>query len=378
MPSFDIVKKSETSSSFRCRSVIDQFDLNKYEEEVREEFSGEIKAEKDGCWNIGVIYGNSGTGKSTIANKLYSDYIFKGINSDKRKPTVEIMPQDAEIKEISKTFNSVGFSSPPSWIKPYNVLSTGEKMRVNLAYCMLKSDDLFVFDEYTSTVNRDVAKIGSCAIQKAVRRRGKKFIAVSCHTDVLDWLEPDWTFCTDDMTYREYSGDRHRRPEIKIEIKKERGKWDMFRKYHYLSHTICPTSHQYVGYYNNRPMCFCSVLHHPSQGKTSIKRISRLVVLPDYQGVGIGRKLLTKISEKYFSYGNRVRIITSNPALLHSLKNHEKWYLTEKKRQKTEHTGAERFKSGGWSSGKRTTYHWEFYDEALKKEKGETTMGDEV
>ena len=29
----------------------------------------------------------------------------------------------------------------------------------------------------------------------------KKFIAVSCHKDILEWLEPDWTFCTDSMIF---------------------------------------------------------------------------------------------------------------------------------------------------------------------------------
>jgi len=111
------------------------------------------------------------------------------------------MPKNKTLKEIIKMFNSVGFSSPMSWLKPYNVLSNGEKMRVDLANCLLQEKDIIIFDEYSSVINREVAKIGSYAIQKSVRNKNKKFIAVSCHDDIIDWLEPDWVFCTNNMKF---------------------------------------------------------------------------------------------------------------------------------------------------------------------------------
>jgi ABC-type ATPase with predicted acetyltransferase domain len=50
-------------------------------------------------------------------------------------------------------------------------------------------------------VDREIAKVSAFAISKAVRRSSKKFIAVTCHYDVVDWLEPDWVFCTDTMEF---------------------------------------------------------------------------------------------------------------------------------------------------------------------------------
>ena len=44
------------------------------------------------------------------------------------------------------------------------------------------------------------------AISKDVRRSKKKFIAVTCHYDVVDWLEPDWVFCTDTMEFSRKKG----------------------------------------------------------------------------------------------------------------------------------------------------------------------------
>lgn len=108
------------------------------------------------------------------------------------------MPKAASVDEIEKMFYAVGFGSVPSWLKPYNVLSNGEKMRVELARAMLESD-FIVFDEFTSVVDRQVAQTASMAINKAVHRMNKQFIAVTCHYDVLEWLQPDWVFDTNEM-----------------------------------------------------------------------------------------------------------------------------------------------------------------------------------
>ena len=104
-------------------------------------------------------------------------------------------------QEITKTFNSVGFATVWSWLKPYHVLSNGEKMRVDLAKAILNENDLIVFDEFTSVVDRTIAKTSSFAIQKAVKKLNKKFVAVACHYDIIDWLEPDWIYNTDEQRF---------------------------------------------------------------------------------------------------------------------------------------------------------------------------------
>lgn len=196
MPSFNIVKKSNPEETFRVSSVLNAFDLNK--EKVKEHFKGSIDIEGKN-WNIGLIVGGSGTGKSTIANDAFGDFFINYEYS--KKSVIDDMPKNCSVKEITKAFTSVGFASPPSWLKPYDVLSNGEKMRVDLAYSILKKQDLIIFDEFTSVVNREVAKTGSYAISKAIRRLNKKFIAVACHSDIIDWLEPDWIYNTDEQRF---------------------------------------------------------------------------------------------------------------------------------------------------------------------------------
>lgn len=107
------------------------------------------------------------------------------------------MPK-CSMKDIEKMFYAVGFGSVPSWLKPYSVLSNGEKMRVDLARAMLEKD-FVCFDEFTSVVDRQVAQTTCIAINKAVKRSDKQFVAVTCHYDVMEWLEPDWVFDTNTM-----------------------------------------------------------------------------------------------------------------------------------------------------------------------------------
>jgi len=196
MPSFDIVKESRPDETFRVSSVLNAFDLDI--EKVKEHFKGSIDIEgKD--WNIGLIVGGSGSGKSTIANEVFGNHFME--YNYKAQAVIDDMPEGKSIKDITKASTSVGFASPPSWLKPYEVLSNGEKMRCDLANCILQDKDLIIFDEFTSVVNREVAKTGSYAISKAVRKMDKKFIAVGCHSDITEWLEPDWIYNTDEQRF---------------------------------------------------------------------------------------------------------------------------------------------------------------------------------
>lgn len=193
MPCFDIVKNLELDKSFRVASVMSGFDLKL--EHANEHFTGEIELPEK--WNIGLIVGNSGAGKSTIAREVFGEEAFCNFQYS-AKSVIDDMPKSCDVEQISKMFYSVGFGSVPSWIKPYSVLSTGEKMRVDLARALLEKDFL-VFDEFTSVVDRRTAQTACMAINKAIKRTDKKFVAVSCHKDVAEYLQPDWIFDTGQM-----------------------------------------------------------------------------------------------------------------------------------------------------------------------------------
>lgn len=214
---FDIRRESNIDKTFRVTKVLGQFDLSP--EHSNEHFTGVIELPKD--WQIGVIVGPSGTGKSTIARELFGDKFIE--NNYTHKSVIDDMPEGCSVDDIGKMFYAVGFGSTPSWLKPYQVLSNGEKMRVDLANAMLK-DDFCVFDEFTSVVDRNVAQTMCIATNKFVKKNNKKFVAISCHYDVLEWLQPDWYFDTGQM--KSFFGTSHAlKNDSKLEsVAKKNGK----------------------------------------------------------------------------------------------------------------------------------------------------------
>lgn len=322
MPTFDIIKEVKPTKTFRVASVIGKFDLQS--ENVIEHFKGDINIPDN--WQIGLIVGKSGTGKTTIAKQLFEDAYITSYEYT-AETVLDDMPKQCSVEQITSAFNSVGFSSPPSWLKPYSVLSNGQKMRVDLARAILEENELFVFDEFTSVVDRNVAQIGSFAMQKAIRKTNKKFIAVTCHFDVQDWLLPDWVFNTDTMTFQSFEGQKKNRPEIKFEIYQTGDKsiWKMFAKHHYLSHSHNNAANVFIAMINDEVAGFLSVLHFPHPKTKNMKKVHRLVILPDYQGAGIGLRLLNEIGEIYKKEQQRFNIMTSAPSLIFALKRLKQW-----------------------------------------------------
>lgn len=328
MPHFNIIKESVPKSSFRVQSVIGTYDLQS--DSVRECFEGDIELPKD--WNIGLIVGRSGTGKSTIAKELFGENIIDNYEYS-HDNILDDMPKNASVSDICKTFNCVGFSSVPSWLKPYSVLSNGEKMRCDLARAILSDNDMFVFDEFTSVVDRNVAKIASYAMQKAIRKKNKQFIAVTCHYDVQDWLMPDWVFNTDDMSFQLIDAETQKknRPTIKLdfyETKEKKYYWKLFGKYHYLNHSFNEAARVFLCSCNGELAGFCATLPFPHPRKKNTWKLHRTIIFPDYQGIGLGTMLSDFVAHKLKENGKCCITTLSNPALIFSRKKNKNWICT--------------------------------------------------
>jgi len=264
--------------------------------------------------------GPSGSGKSTVARHLWPGLVQRRLDWPADKSVVDGFP-DVPIQQIVESLSAVGFSSPPSWCKPFAVLSNGERFRVELARAMIEAGGLFVVDEFTSVVDRTVAQIGSHAISKAIRRRGGQMVALSCHYDIVDWLEPDWTLDLKDNTFLRR---RLRRPDIEIEIRTvPRSIWRMFAPHHYLTGTLHKAAACFGAFWGEQITAFGAVMQ--MMGRKGYMRVHRLVVLPDYQGVGIGRALLRVMGEHYHEKGKVLRISSSHPAIVKGLKRDLNW-----------------------------------------------------
>jgi hypothetical protein len=140
-------------------------------------------------FRLGVIVGSSGSGKSTLLNQFGTE------DTPVWDNTKSILSHFNDPDEAINKMGAVGLNSIPSWYKPYDILSNGEKFRADLAR-KLKSGS--IIDEFTSVVDRNVARAASVSLSRYLKSNEiNNVVVATCHRDILDWLEPDWVIDTD-------------------------------------------------------------------------------------------------------------------------------------------------------------------------------------
>lgn len=258
-------------------------------------------------FDIGLIVGASGSGKSTLLGE------FGTIKQLEWDPNKAIISHFASPEDGMERLQAVGLNSVPSWLRPFHVLSGGEKFRAELARTLA---DGALIDEYTSVVNRHVAMSCSVALKRYVDRNKLKGIVVaSCHDDIIPWLQPAWVFNTDDgsLTTR-----RLDRPSISISIYNcERHLWKLFKAHHYFNHDINPASRCYLAVWepDNIIIGFTATLPLPSGSLQNAWREHRTVILPDFQGLGLGPRLSNTVGEIMLDRGLTFYSRTAHPRL---------------------------------------------------------------
>jgi len=294
-------------------------------------------------WDIGLIVGPSGSGKTTVARALWPIHIGTTYGWDVSRSVLDSFPAGMPVRAIVEVLNSVGFSSPPAWVRPYHVLSTGEQFRVTVARALADalsghtgqgaepgtpSRKLLVLDEFTSVVDRTVAQIGSCAVARAVRayKEQVQLVAVTCHYDVEEWLQPDWTYTpvTNEFTWRSVRP----RPQIELEVfRVHHSAWKLFKHHHYLSAELNHAAFCFVAMWRGIPVAFDAWLPQPHGQIHNLRREHRVVALPDYQGVGIGNALSRHIASMWKSLGFRAMSTAAHPGLVRTRARSPLWRM---------------------------------------------------
>lgn len=277
-------------------------------------------------WQIGLIVGPSGCGKSTVARELFGGAVVDQFDWPEAASIVDAFPSTMGVKEIASLLSSVGFSSPPAWLRPFASLSNGEQFRATLARALAEKRELAVIDEFTSVVDRTVAMIGSSAVAKAIRRTNGKLVAATCHFDVIDWLQPDWIYepATNSFAWRSLQ----RRPGIAIEIRRCRpGLWRMFERHHYLDAGLHPSAKCFAGLIDGEPAVFTAAIPFPHPRRPGWRE-HRTVCLPDFQGVGIGNAMSDFVAGMYRATGKPYRSVTGNPAMIAHRARAPNWRMT--------------------------------------------------
>lgn len=328
MPSVNVVVESPISRSPRARQLEGMFDVPPAEN-ARLEWAVELPIEEE-KWNVGLIVGPSGCGKTTIAREIWGKLVDRPCKWGAAS-VIDDFAKRFSMEEIAKVCSAVGFNTVPAWLRPFKVLSNGEQFRVTLARRLLEGGDLIVVDEFTSVVDRQVAQIGSHAVQKFIRRADTQFVGVSCHYDIVDWLQPDWVYAPAERRFER----RRLRPRPKLEVSISPvpySAWGLFAPFHYLTAKLNPAARVFALFVGDRIAAVAAMLYRPinRQGHIPLMGCSRLVTLPDFQGLGLAFVIIDKVASLYKAVGRRTHTYPAHPALIRAFDRSKLWAMRKR------------------------------------------------
>jgi ABC-type lipoprotein export system ATPase subunit len=362
MQNYVVQLQSEVFKTFRCQKAADSLDIDTAKKSIHHlSVSADLKSH----FNVGLIVGSSGSGKTTLAKQIFGKDCFN-VSIDPALPVIEQFPKDWSYDDCASALNGIGLTSVPTWIRPVYTMSNGQRARAEAALSMSNSQGLICIDEWTSVVDRTVAKVMSHCVAKYTRKTNKQVVLNSCHYDVIEWLNPDWIIDCNEQKYidrRAVVGTFERTDRLRLDIRPvSRETWKSFSKYHYLSERLPGGKIFTYGLFNGATQigfqCFAAYII----GDQNTFFINRIVIHPDYAGLGMGIKLATETSRDMVRRGYRVKGKYSSVPLYKAMLRHPEWVCTAiNKPIKQGKVGRKQEKSREKAMrSKTTTYHFDF------------------
>lgn len=319
---FDSYRAARVKSLFNAESGCN-FDL-----------VADLPIDDDG-WRVGLVVGPSGSGKTSIGRRIFGEgALYEPAGWPADRPIVDAIAPGGSFDDVTAALAAVGLGTVPSWLRPYPVLSNGERFRADLARIIVEAPARIVVDEFTSVVDRQIARVGALAFQKAWRRTKGQCVLLSCHYDIIDWLEPDWVF---DTATGKYAGrGLWRRPRIELDLWQTDWRyWPAFEPHHYLKVPKMIGAVCYVGAVDGELVAHLGVgTKNVGQGGVEA-RACRMVVMPEWQGAGVGMRFLNAVCQLQLEGrgrlpGRRMTTIfhTSHPGLCAALRRDPRWAQT--------------------------------------------------
>lgn len=322
----DIHNRVDDFNSYRAARVKSLFNA-----ENGCNFDLEMDVDLSGDWNIGVVVGPSGSGKTSIGKVIFGeDKIYdyrEGRAYD--KPIIDEIAPGGDFNEVTGALANVGLGDVPAWLRPFHVLSNGEQFRAGLARIVCEKPSEIVVDEFTSVVDRQIAKIGSQAFQKAWRRGNPegKVVLLTPHYDIIDWIQPDWVIDTKTKTFER--GVPRQRPKIELEIwKVDSSYWRFYKPHYYLDLPMPVAAEYFIGTVDGELACHMAV---SPRFEIHGYRGTRLVTMPEWQGAGVGSRFLNFVAQYHLDGNGRgghkypMYFHTSHPQLCGYLRHSKKW-----------------------------------------------------
>ena len=329
MQTYELTLQSDVSKTFRCQKAANSLDIDTEKKAVHH---FKVAADVTEPYSIGLVVGASGSGKTTLVKSIYGKDCFKTL-LDLSLPVIDQFPKQYSYDECATMLAGVGLTAVLCWIRPAFTLSNGQRARAEIALQMARpAGTPIVIDEWTSVVDRTVAKVMSLCILKHAQKTSKQIVLCSCHYDVEEWLQPDWVIDCNAQSYADWRGVRRSRKEkLDFQIRDVgRETWPYFSKYHYLSARLLGGHIENFGVFNgqNQIGFVCYANYVPTRkGHQRIMHANRVVVHPDFQGLGIGIHVFNETAKIMVDRGFSVMSKFSSTPVFKAMNRHPCWEL---------------------------------------------------
>jgi len=272
--------------------------------------------------DIVYITGESGSGKSVLLREL-SMLIRKNeeefgrliADNELRIDDDEVLVHGVgnNVEEALYYLSMAGLNDAFLFLRRYKELSDGQKYRYKIAKMLAMNADVFVFDEFCSTLDRETARIVSFLLQKNARRNNKTVLVATTHEDLFYDLSPNVHVrknFSDDVEVNYYN-DVNKECSLVKNIRIREGNYKEylnFEKFHYRAKKPFGIRKIFIMEINDKPIgCIvysisplsCKPRNHylnhipdAEEINRDFLTISRVIIHPKYRGIGLGAKLV--------------------------------------------------------------------------------------
>lgn len=267
--------------------------------------------------DVVLITGDSGSGKSALLRAIKADLgteaqDAKDIPIDPDKPIIETV--GANTTQAIKALSQVGLNDAFIFLRPYRQLSDGQKHRYQAAQLAASQKPFWIIDEFTSTLDRDTAKILAFNLQKLARKHGKAVIAATTHRDLTRDFAPNVHIHKrygKEVTVQYHPKAKAKACSLTRQMTIQQGTkadYKALSEFHYRASRPPPAKKIFtlkrkgelcgvIVYSNPPPMCFGRAKvwkGNIKQLNAEVSTISRVVIHPKYRSIGLGEKLVAE------------------------------------------------------------------------------------
>ncbi len=273
-----------------------------------------------------AIVGPSGSGKTTWLKTHYQhqpNFDFHGLTTC---PLLDLWQPTLNRSQAALLLIQAGLNSARTWLRPASTLSNGEYQRLLLAHRILNTQDPITIDELGAGLPELHAQLLAASLQKTLRRQNRAAVITTHSFDVAMNLNPNWILnlpegnlsTTIPTIQTRYNFNCFRCPS---------NTWQTFAPHHYLSSDLRPGASCWLLTMEGHPAGFTAWIQYPHRRKVTWHE-HRTVVLPDFQGAGLGSWLVQLVASALAATQRTVASTAGHPAVLIHRINDPNWRQT--------------------------------------------------